>query len=156
MGDVHSYNGTSLDELACQAGLAGFVRSYSRASRNDALEFLAKAAMLVVLPQDSLMAIPAKVFEYMQFDNAMLVLASPDSATAQLLQGTEAEVVAPLDSSAIADAIRRRYAESRNGVRPQRLAHHRHLARAAQASRMFDFLEELRTSPSEPKPTSGL
>ena len=51
--------------------------------------------MLVVLPQDSDMAIPAKVFDYMRYDAWLLALADHGSAVEQLLRASQADVVAP-------------------------------------------------------------
>ena len=89
MGEAQSYDGVTVESLARNAGVEAFVRVQPRGSRAEAFAFLARAAMLVVLPQDSTMAVPAKLFDYMQFDAAVLALASAESATAQLLDWDE-------------------------------------------------------------------
>lgn len=147
MGEAQSYNGTTVESLARDAGIDGFLRVRPRGSRSAALEFLSSAAMLVVLPQDSAMAIPAKLFEYMQFDAAVLALADPQSATAQLLAGTDADVVPPGDVDAMERVIAHRVREFTAGHRPRRLASHRNLSREAQAGPLFDFLEALPGTP---------
>ena len=99
--------------------------------------------MLVSLPQDSHLAIPSKVFEYMRYEAFMLALAEPQSATAQLLRDTPADVVRPDDVEALADVLRRRYLEHREGRRPQRIASDRRFSRRAQAERLFAAINGL-------------
>ena len=112
--------------------------------------------MLVVLPQDSTMAVPAKLFDYMQFEAAVLALANAKSATAQLLDGTNADVVDPSDTDAIARVIARRFEEFAKGRRPRRLAAYRGLSREAQACQLFDFLDEVAALSAERQPARGL
>src|SRR5262245_46793259 len=68
MGKAESYNGTPVEALARGAGIEAFVRIRPRRPLCEAMQFLADAAVLVSLPQDSDMAIPSKIFEYMQFE----------------------------------------------------------------------------------------
>jgi glycosyltransferase involved in cell wall biosynthesis len=101
---------------------------------------LAGATMLLSLPQDSPWAIPSKIFEYMQFDAWMLVLAEPDAPAALLLRDSGADVVSPADVDAIAAVLKRRIEEFRRGERPRRLAHERMFSRRVQAERLMDEL----------------
>ena len=64
-----------------------------------------------------MLALPAKVFEYVRFDSWLLALAEPGSAIAQVLEGTSADVVVP-EVDAIAAAIVRRYRDHRAGNSP--------------------------------------
>lgn len=141
IGAAGGYCGTSLAEMAEEEGLQGFVQTGPRRPRHEAIAFLAGARMLVSLPQDSPFAIPSKVFEYMQFDAWMLVLADPGSPVERLLRGSAADVAAPNDVDAIALVIRRRYEEHARGERPRRLAQDERFSRRYQAGLLFDALD---------------
>ena len=149
MGQIE---GPPLAELAAAEGVGAFVRWRPPAPRKAAMEFQAAATMLVNLYQDSHQAVPAKVYEYMLFDAWLLVLADPGSATADLLAGTEADVVRPADTEAIAAAISRRYGEHAAGITPRRLARDARFSRRAQAKILFDAIERL---PSVGSPPTG-
>jgi len=111
------------------------------------LEFLTHATMLVSLPQDSDLAIPSKIFEYMQFDAWLLALAKHGSATELLLRDSGADVVAPLDVDAMAALIHDRYQQYACGVRPLCIARDQRFSRRGQATILFDALDELLASP---------
>jgi len=111
--------------------------------RAEAFEFLARASMLVVLPQDSHLAIPAKLFDYMRFEAWLLALADRDSATGQLLHGTGAHVVEPGDVDAIAAAIESRFQDFRAGATAEPLAGQQRFSRRAQATRLFGAIEHV-------------
>ena len=99
--------------------------------------------MLVSLPQDSTLAIPSKLYEYMRFPARLLALSDPNSASAKLLAGTDADVVDPSDVDAIAERFRRRYLEFAAGVRPVPLAADRRFSREHQAQLLLDGLDQL-------------
>jgi hypothetical protein len=141
MGAVESYDGVPIQVIAQEAGLGGFVRTSGPATRRDALEFLAKATLLVSLPQDSDMAIPSKIFEYMQFDAWVLALADRGSATELLLRDSGADVVSPRDVEGITAVILARYCEYAEGRRPTRLAVSARFSRRHQARLLFDAID---------------
>ncbi|MBK5189278.1 MAG: hypothetical protein JJD97_13620 [Gemmatimonadaceae bacterium] len=128
--------------MAAQEGVADFVSVEPPRPHREALQFLAGATMLVIFPGSNMLAIPAKVFEYVRFDSWLLALAEPESAIAQLLRGTSADVVPPR-IDAIAAAIARRYRDHRAGVRPQRVARDDRFSRAAQARILLDAIAAL-------------
>jgi glycosyltransferase involved in cell wall biosynthesis len=66
MGDVETFDGTPTEVIAAAEGLEGFVGLRPLGTRREASEFLAEGSLLLSLPQDSDMAIPSKIFEYMQ------------------------------------------------------------------------------------------
>jgi glycosyltransferase involved in cell wall biosynthesis len=134
----------ALVALARAAGVADYFRCGPSRPRRAMLEFLAGAAVLVSLPQDLPLALPSKIFEYMQLEAWLLVLARPDSATARALAGSGADVVDPADEAAIAAALRRRWEQFRRGERPPRLADDPRFSRRGQAVVLFDALERLR------------
>jgi len=143
MGPVELLNDFSVDSLARDAGLEGFVRLHPAGTRRQAAEFLAKAVVLLNLPQDSHLTVPSKVFEYMCFDAWLLALAAPGSATELLLRETGADVAAPDDVDAIARLLRARYLDHRLGVCPRALARGGRLSRRAQAERLFVAIDEI-------------
>lgn len=136
-------NGSSvpLTDLADAEGIGAYVQVGGPRPRAEALKFLAQAAMLVILHQDSDMAIPAKVFEYVQFDAWLLALAERDSATAVALRETAADVVSSRDIDEIAAVLTRRYQQYAAGVRPGRVATDGRLSRRFQADILLDALE---------------
>jgi len=142
MGD-DACDGLPLTTIAAEEGLGPYFRSYGFRPRSEALELLARSALLVSLPLKTEMTLPAKLFEYTRFDAWLLALAEPNSATARLLEGTGADVVAPGDTGAIEAAIARRFAEFRAGVRPVALNRDGRFDRSTQAARLFDTLEAL-------------
>jgi O-antigen/teichoic acid export membrane protein len=147
MGDVSTFNGTRLEEIAREEGVAEFVRVRPSGTRREALEFAAGASMLVVLPQDSDMAIPAKLFEYMRFAAWVLVCGSPESATRAIVEGLDVDAVEPGDVDAMTRAMIRRYDMHRRGVQAIPLARHGRLSRRARASVLFDAIEAVTGAP---------
>jgi hypothetical protein len=143
IGEVDHFAGVPLLDMAREAGVEAFVAHGPPRPRREAMQFLAEAAMLVSLPQDSDMAIPAKLFEYVRFDAWLLVLAHPESATGCLLLGSTADVVRPDDEARIAAVIRCRYEEYRRGVRPGPAGADGRFGRRAQAQPLLDALDRL-------------
>lgn len=156
VGEVATFNGVPLTALAEQAGIAGYFRSYPHRPRSEVHEFLAGASLLVLLPQDSDLAIPAKVYEYARFPAGILALAESTSATGQLLAGTAADLVSPFDTSAIAAVLRRRYEEFRRGIIPAPLAEDLRFHRAGQAEILFDAIAQVTRPQMERSPRLDL
>ncbi|MCH8083930.1 MAG: glycosyltransferase [Myxococcales bacterium] len=137
--------------MAKRAGLEPFLRLHPPGTRQQAAEFLARAVMLVSLPQDSHLAIPSKIFEYMRYDAWLLAIAERDSATELLLRETEADVVSPDDVEGLTEVLRIRYAEHRTGRRPLPIARSEpRFGRSAQAELLFDALEQITVEPGGP------
>lgn len=111
---------------------------------------LARSAMLVNLPQDSNLAIPSKIFEYMVFPAWILALGTRESATAQVLEGTDAFVVDPEDVERMAEVIRESFLTYRREGRPRPVAREPRLGRAHQAALFFDALDRCLAEPSRP------
>jgi len=143
LGQVESFGARPVADIADEEGVGAFVRLWPPRPRQEALKFLAKATLLVSLPQDWDLAVPAKIFEYAQFDAWVLALANPDSATGTLLRDTDADVVPPNDLEGILRAIRARFLEFRSGKRPLRIARDGRFSRRPQAERLFDALASL-------------
>lgn len=143
MGHVQRLGGRSVSEMAKEAGVDGFVHLHPRGTRAEAAEFLARGCMLVSLPQDAHLCIPSKIFEYMRYDAWLLVMAIRDSATAELLRGTTADVVSPEDEEELTRILSSRCREFRNGARPVPLAEDQKYSRRAQGEHFFDALNSL-------------
>jgi hypothetical protein len=142
IGEADRYGSVPVIQLARDAGLEDFVTIGPSRPHREAMEFLAQATMLVSLPQEHLMAIPAKVFEYLRFDAWVLVLATRDSATGELLRDSGADVVEPHDFDGIVNVLRTRFLEYRNGVRPAPIANAGRFSRREQAQILLDAVAE--------------
>ena len=156
IGDFGGPGQLSIDAFAHEAGIGDYVSVGPRRAHADALEFLARATMLVVFVGFGREFIPAKTFEYMRFDAWLLILTEPASATAHLLQGTDADLVGPSDVAAIAAAIRRRYEMHRQGVSPVRIARDDRFSRAKQAEILLDAIERVSTQDAPRRERSTL
>lgn len=156
MGDVGNANGVPLARLIDEAGVRDFVRILAPRPRAEALEYLAGASMLVLLPQDSDMVIPGKLYEYMRFEAWVLALAEPSSAVARLLRGSAAHVVSAGDAPAIASVLERCYRQHLAGGRGTPLAIDERLGRRARAERFFDALDDVLRRPHRQDPAKAL
>ncbi len=143
IGDAGSYGDVPLSAMAADEGIGDYLTVVPKLPRDELFARLAKAAMLLSLPQDSKFAIPSKVFEYLRFDAWVLVLADRGSPTEELLRETSVDVVAPGDHPALVDAIRHRVVEFRSGHRPRRLEASTRLSRAHQAEILFSAIEAI-------------
>jgi hypothetical protein len=142
MGNVASYGEHTLRDLATEVGIERFVTVHEPRPRADALRLMARSQMLVSLPQDSHLAVPAKIYEYLRFRAWLLALAEEESATAEVLRETGADVVSPRDEDGIARVIQTRYEAWRCGAVPDSLLHDDRLTRRAQAQRLFDAIDQ--------------
>jgi glycosyltransferase involved in cell wall biosynthesis len=155
IGNVDDYGGVPLGRMAEEEGIGPYVHTGPLRPRTEALELLAGATVLLSLPQDSPWAIPSKIFEYMQFDAWMLVMAEPDAPAALLLQGTTADVVAPSDVEGMARVLRERYEQFARGERPTRLSHERRFSRRHQAERLMDAIARSVSPRRQAEPAAG-
>ncbi|HET7457252.1 MAG TPA: glycosyltransferase [Gemmatimonadaceae bacterium] len=140
LGDAEGFD---VIGAAKEAGIGGFVTLAPPRPRAEALRFLADATLLVSLPQDSAMAVPAKIFEYVQFDAWVLALADRDSATELVLRDSGADVVAARDEDGIAAVLRARYQEFARGVRPAAINRTGRFSRRAQADVLLAALDRI-------------
>jgi hypothetical protein len=152
VGHVDAFGGVPVAELAERAGAGAFVRVLPRRPRGEALKVLAGASVLLSLPQDVDLAIPSKVFEYMQFPAWILALARRGSATERLLRGTAADVVDPADEAGIEAALRRRFRRFAAGEAPRPLNADGRFDRAGQAAILFDAIDAALGCAAAPAP----
>jgi hypothetical protein len=141
VGDVERYGGVPTVDIACDEGVAEYLRLLPRQPLDKLGEVLARSAVLVSLPQDSPYAIPSKVFEYMQFDRWMLVLTEPGSPSHRLLGDSPADVCSPRDVTGIARVLRERYKAFARGQRPDLRRQFAGYDRRSQADTLFDRIE---------------
>jgi glycosyl transferase family 4 len=142
MGET-TFEGTSIEQLASQAGISSYVTVESVRERSAVLALLGRSAVLVILPQSISYAIPAKVFEYVQAPAWLLVLAERDSSVAALVRGSDADVIDPSDAEAISEALERRFDAHRRGERPAPLNADGRFDRSKQSEILFDALDRL-------------
>jgi hypothetical protein len=153
IGQVAELNGVSLETIAAEEGVDDFVRLYPQVPRHEALEFLARAAILVNLPQNIDMCIPSKIFDYMRFNAWLLALSARGSAPELLLRDTSADLVEPDDLEGLVALLRTRYRQHLAGQRPSPIAAEApHLSRRAQARHLFDMIERHHGAPGAERP----
>ncbi|HEV8356812.1 MAG TPA: hypothetical protein VGQ17_08630 [Gemmatimonadales bacterium] len=143
IGEVEEFGGQSVAGLAAAEGIGDYVRVLPTMPRRETLREYSEAAMLLSLPQDSHLAIPSKVFEYLRQPCWVLAQTTPDSATGEVLRDTSAFVVAPDDVARTREILVRCFEEFRTGRRPEPIARDGRFSRAAEAARLFTALESL-------------
>jgi hypothetical protein len=143
IGQVEEINGRTVREIAQEEGVADFVDIGGQQPHDVATRFLAGATMLLNLPQDSDLCVPAKIFEYVRFDSWLLVLANAASATAETLRGTSADIVDPQDVERMASIIEARYRQHTRGERPIAVGRDGRFDRRYQAQILLDHLEAI-------------
>jgi len=149
IGHVEGYGGVPIPEMAREEGVGDFVTVGGPRPRREALEFLAGAQLLVSLPQDGTMQVPAKIYEYLNFPAWLLIFGEPGSAPDLLLRGVPGANVLPLgDEAAAAAAIRERYLQYRRGERPRPVNAGGRFSRRNQAMRLLDAIEQCVDSPA--------
>lgn len=149
MGNVEEYQGLTLADIAAREGFQDFVEVKAPQPRSAAMEFLAGGTMLLSLPQDADLCVPAKIFEYTQFDAWLLVLASPASATARVLEDSGADVVDPNDVDRMITTIEARVLQHRRGERPRAVGADGRFDRTRQAKSLLDYLDRMSTAGSQ-------
>jgi hypothetical protein len=152
MGEVGEFGGRSLLSIAADEGLDGFVGVQGRRPRSEATEFLAGATMLLSLPQDADLCVPAKIFEYSRFDAWILILATARSATARVFAGSGADVTDPGDVEGMSEVIAARYAEFRQRGRPRAVGYDGRFERKRQVELLARHFDSI--SP-QPRSSSG-
>lgn len=135
----------SVRRIAAEEGIEEHLSLAPFVPRDELRRHLLGCAVLVVLPQDSDMAIPSKVFEYLRYPDWVLALAEPGSATERVLRDTPAAVVSADDTEALQTLLREWFLRFQRGERPTPAAESAPwLSRRAQADLLFDRLERYR------------
>ena len=149
VGLVESFEGTPTIELANKYGIAEFLELHPYETREQLQERLSQAHILLSLPQDSDMAVPSKVYEYMGYPAWLLVMADPGSATWELLEGSEADVVPFRDPTSIETVLGKRLEQFRQGHLPQPIGKAERFRRATFARPFLEFLDTLALQESD-------
>lgn len=150
MGDLSSIDGASVQDIARDMNILEYLRLHPRGTLAQVEAFLTTASVLVSLPQDSDLAVPSKIFEYMRYPAWILALADSESATAKIFHGTDAHVVHPSDVDQLTEVLLTRFSNFRSGISPKPLNQCRWLSREFQAGRLYDELERIVGQPTKP------
>lgn len=140
VGQANKYAGRPTMRIAEELGIGEYVRVSGLVPRKRVMEFLAGATVLLSLPQGTDFAVPAKIYEYVRFPAWMLIAASAESATAQLLAGTEADVIEPSDLDGMTSVLRRRYQQFVRGEAPLPVGRDGRFNRSVQVEKLLDLL----------------
>lgn len=100
-GDA-TYDGVPLADLARECEVDVYFRYVGRLDHDATTRFLEQAHVLVSLPQDSPLCVPAKLFEYAQYHAWLLAFADAGTATAAVFADSGAGIVAERDVDAAA------------------------------------------------------
>lgn len=143
MGPVARIGGESLGELATTAGIGDLFEDRASGTRDEARQLMRDSLMAVAFQGETKTQIPAKIFEYVSFPLWVLALVGTDSATADLLAGSDALVFDIDDEDKTADAIERCYLLFRDGRMPRPAGYDGRYSRERQADRLIVELRKL-------------
>jgi len=143
MGPAARIGGQSLGELAAGAGIGDLFEDRAPGTRDAARQLMRDSLMAVAFQGETKTQIPAKVFEYVSFPLWLLALVGADSATADLLSGSDALVFNIDDEQKTAEAIERCYTQFRAGQLPRPVGYDGRFSREKQAERLIAELKTL-------------
>jgi hypothetical protein len=141
VGDVSHFGGVPLSDLGHDAGVSAFMDISDRVPHSDVAHFLASCHMLVSLPWDVRLTVPAKLFEYVRHPAWLLIFGEPGSAVERLFHGCDVDVVRRGDVDGTAAAIKRRFLQFQHGERATPLSTERRLSRQAQAEILLEAMQ---------------
>lgn len=143
MGEPARIGGRSLTELASEAGIGDLFEERPSGSREQARRLLRESLMAVAFQGETRTQVPGKIFEYVAFPLWLLALVGKDSATADVLAGSDAIVLDIDDVAGIAASIEECYARFREGLTPRPVGYDGRFSRATQAERLILELQRL-------------
>ncbi|MEO7997677.1 MAG: hypothetical protein ABI852_09540 [Gemmatimonadaceae bacterium] len=143
MGPAARIGGRSLSELATEAGIGDMFEDRAPGTREEARQLMRESMMAVAFQGETKTQVPAKIFEYVAFPLWLLALVGTDSATADMLSGSDALVYNIDDEAATARAIEESYTKFRAGVMPRPAGFDGRYSRSKQAARMILELKQL-------------
>jgi glycosyltransferase involved in cell wall biosynthesis len=146
MGHPARVGGRSMTELAAEAGLGGLFEERPAGPRDAARQLLRESSMAVAFQGESRTQIPAKIFEYVAFPLWVLALVGTESATADLLAGSDAIVLDIDDESGAERAIDSCFRRFRAGESARPVGWDGRFSRARQAERLVAELARLEGS----------
>ncbi|MEO7362564.1 MAG: hypothetical protein ABI120_19695 [Gemmatimonadaceae bacterium] len=143
MGCPARIAGQSLSELAQEAGIGDLFEERAPGTREEARQLMRESMMAVAFQGATKTQVPAKIFEYVAFPLWLLALVGSDSATADMLAGSDALIFNIDDEDATARAIEDSYSKFRAGEMPRPAGWDGRYSRAKQAARMVAELKAL-------------
>jgi hypothetical protein len=143
IGDVNAHEGTDVRQMAREEAVDQFVRMMPAMPRREVLKEYAEAALLLSLPQDSELALPSKVFEYMRFPAWILAQSGPRSATGSVVQDSGGYAIEPTDMDGTVQALTHCITEFKAGRRPAPIAVDGRYSRSSEAEKLFSALHTL-------------
>ena len=143
MGEPARINGRTLSELASEAGIGDLFEERPLGSRDEARQLLRESLMAVAFQGATRTQVPGKVFEYAAFPLWLLALVGADSATADMLEGSEAILLDIDDVDSTERVIEACYLRYREGVLPRPVGHDGRFSRAKQAKLLIEELRRL-------------
>ncbi len=142
MGPLVSIEGDSLLECEEKAGIGSIVSVLPLGTRDQARALLQSATMAVAFQGATPTQIPAKVFEYVAYPLWLLALVGAESATGELLEGTDAIVLELDDTAGIERAIEQAFDEHARTGRPEPIGASPRFSREYQARVLLQRLED--------------
>lgn len=143
MGPPARIDGRSLTDLANETGIGDLFEDRAPGTRDEARQLMRESTMAVAFQGETKTQVPAKIFEYVAFPLWLLALVGADSATADLLSGSDALVYNIDDEAATARAIEECYTNYRAGIMPRPAGFDGRYSRAKQAARLIEELRAL-------------
>ena len=143
IGDVGNFHRVPTERYAERAGIQEYFQAVGHMPRDQLLARLERASVLVSLPQSTPWSIPSKIFEYMGFNSDVLVYAEPGSATAEMLGGSEAIVLDPLDREGTLSALCTSHERYKAGLSANTSLDRQRFARAKTGRELQALLHEI-------------
>ncbi|MGV3711041.1 MAG: hypothetical protein ACO1Q7_19615 [Gemmatimonas sp.] len=144
MGQPARIDGRSLTDHATDAGIGALFEERAPGTRDEARKLMQDSLMAVAFQGATKTQVPAKIFEYVAFPLWLLALVGNDSATADMLGGSDALVFDIDDEARTANAIEESYLRFRRGEMPRPAGHDGRFSRSKQAERLIAELAKLR------------
>lgn len=143
MGVPVAIEGESILHWGERAGIGAYVEERPLGTREAARDLLLHSAVAVAFQGRSFIQIPAKVFEYAAFPLWLLALVGHQSATAELLRGSEAIVLEMHDEERIHAELRRVWRLFHERGRPDPVSIDGRFSRERQSQRLLEVLEQV-------------
>ena len=137
MGESASVGGRSLPELASEVGIGDIFEERPMGPRDQAWKLLNESMIAVAFQGRNKTQIPGKIFDYVAFPVWVLALVGSESATADILTGSDAIVLEIDDVAAIARSIEDCYVRFMKGDYPRSVGYDGRFSRAKQAERLI-------------------
>jgi hypothetical protein len=144
------YEGRALRDWADDLGIADQVEVHPFVPRQRLLEWMAGAAVNVLVQIPSTYQVPAKLFEYVQLPSWLVAVTNPPNAISEMLHGSSAIVVSP-DHREMARELAALYKRWAAGERPVPVNDGRY-DRAKRAEEMCTLLDRVTGATTPPAP----